>query len=173
MEFDVICYFLGGHGTGWSEMARYSFKVPPGWDETPVSIADGRSAELDLRFAQIAPSDGPSLFVLVAPILRFRDVGVNADVRIDFLGPPDQIIAGFAPEIFGNPLNEDDVIATQVVKKDGVPYYMWEVKPHYLVAATAVGNRLFLLVISANSRQWRKTEDQLRVIQQSFYVPAE
>ena len=140
-------------------MARYSFKVPPGWDETPVSIADGRSAELDLRFAQIAPSDGPSLFVLV--------------VRIDFLGPPDQIIAGFAPEIFGNPLNEDDVIATQVVKKDGVPYYMWEVKPHYLVAATAVGNRLFLLVISANSRQWRKTEDQLRVIQQSFYVPAE
>jgi hypothetical protein len=30
----------GGHGVGWSEMPRYSFKVPPGWEETPVSIAD-------------------------------------------------------------------------------------------------------------------------------------
>ena len=25
---------------GWTEIPRYSFKVPPGWGETPVSIAD-------------------------------------------------------------------------------------------------------------------------------------
>lgn len=30
----------GGHGVGWSEMPRYTFKVRPGWEETPVSIAD-------------------------------------------------------------------------------------------------------------------------------------
>jgi hypothetical protein len=30
----------GGHGVGWSEVPRYSFKVPEGWQETPVSIAD-------------------------------------------------------------------------------------------------------------------------------------
>lgn len=30
----------GGHGVGWSEIPRYSFKVPEGWQETPVSIAD-------------------------------------------------------------------------------------------------------------------------------------
>jgi len=30
----------GGHGVGWSEVPRYSFRVPPGWEETPVSIAD-------------------------------------------------------------------------------------------------------------------------------------
>lgn len=30
----------GGHGVGWSEVPRYSFKVPGGWEETPVSIAD-------------------------------------------------------------------------------------------------------------------------------------
>jgi len=30
----------GGHGVGWSEIPRYSFKVPPGWQESPVSIAD-------------------------------------------------------------------------------------------------------------------------------------
>lgn len=27
-------------GVGWSEMPRYSFRVPAGWEETPVSIAD-------------------------------------------------------------------------------------------------------------------------------------
>lgn len=151
-------------------MARYSFKLPPLWEETPVSIADGRSAELDARFAS---SEGPSLFILVAPVLRFKEIGNNADVRIDFLGTPEQIISGFAPEIFGTPLNEGDVLATEVVKKDGVPYYQWEVKPHNLVTATAVGNRLFLMVITANSRQWRKAESQLRVIQQSFFVPAD
>lgn len=30
----------GGHGVGWSEIPRYSFKVPDGWTEVPVSIAD-------------------------------------------------------------------------------------------------------------------------------------
>lgn len=30
----------GGHGVGWSEIPRYKFKVPAGWEETPVSIAD-------------------------------------------------------------------------------------------------------------------------------------
>ena len=30
----------GGHGVGWSEIPRYTFKVPPGWQESPVSIAD-------------------------------------------------------------------------------------------------------------------------------------
>lgn len=30
----------GGHGVGWTEIPRYSFKVPAGWREVPVSIAD-------------------------------------------------------------------------------------------------------------------------------------
>lgn len=30
----------GGHGVGWSEVPRYEFKIPAGWEETPVSIAD-------------------------------------------------------------------------------------------------------------------------------------
>ena len=30
----------GGHGVGWSEIPKYTFKVPQGWQETPVSIAD-------------------------------------------------------------------------------------------------------------------------------------
>lgn len=46
------------------------------------------------------------------------------------------------------------------------------VKPHNLVAATARGNRVFILAVRAsNSRSWKKYEPQLRVIQESFLVP--
>jgi hypothetical protein len=78
----------------------------------------------------------------------------------------------FAPELFGAPLTgDDDVISTQVEQKGGLTYYRWEVKPHHLVAATAVGNRVFILATTSNSRQWRKAADDLRVIQKSFSVP--
>lgn len=47
-----------------------------------------------------------------------------------------------------------------------------ELKPHNLVAATAVGNRVFIISVSAkNSRTWQKNKDQLRLIQESFFVP--
>lgn len=45
-----------------------------------------------------------------------------------------------------------------------------ELKPHHLVAATAFRNRMFLIAMSANGRQWRKAADKLRFIQQSFRV---
>ena len=61
----------------------------------------------------------------MAPILRFLDVGFNADVHIDDIGPPQKVIEGFAPELFGSPLEEDDVLMTEVVEKDGIPYYTW------------------------------------------------
>lgn len=39
----------GGHGVGWSEIPRYSFKVPDGWEEVPVSIADLGGTEVGLN----------------------------------------------------------------------------------------------------------------------------
>ncbi|KAF8064524.1 PPD4 [Scenedesmus sp. PABB004] len=160
----------GGHGVGWSEMPRYSFKVPEGWEETPVSIADLGGTEIDLRFAR--PDQG-NLQVVVAPVLRFADVGFNADVRIDQLNQPDAIISGFAPELFGRPLNEGDVLEQRETVKGGVKYYEWEVKPHNLVSATAVGNRVFIISIAAkSSRVWARAADTLRAMQASFFVPA-
>lgn len=131
----------GGHGVGWSEIPRYQFKIPSGWEETAVSIADLGGTEIDLRCmpATIPPHnatpgqhparmllpqppqhasvkvnfhvhrftspDQGSLAVVVAPVLRFADVGFNADVHIEELGPPDKLISGFAPELFGSPLS--------------------------------------------------------------------
>jgi hypothetical protein len=53
-----------------------------------VSIADLGGTEIDLRFG------GPEgqLQVVVAPVLRFADIGFNADVRIEQLGDPDKIM---------------------------------------------------------------------------------
>lgn len=78
--------------------------------------------QIDLRFANAAEGN---LMVVVAPVLRFLDVGFNANVRIDQLGPPDKIIAGFAPELFGHPLDEEDVLAQHVAEKGGLQYYEW------------------------------------------------
>lgn len=48
-----------------------------------------------------------------------------SDVRIDQLNKPENIIAGFAPELFGKPLDDEDVLRQEVLKKNDVTYYEW------------------------------------------------
>ncbi|DBA75452.1 TPA: hypothetical protein ACH3X1_010709 [Trebouxia sp. C0004] len=91
----------GGHGVGWSELPRYAFKIPSGWSETAVSIADLGGTEIDLRYTN--PEEG-GLEVVVAPVMRFKDIEFNANVKIEEIAPPERIISGFALEIFGAPL---------------------------------------------------------------------
>ena len=59
---------------------------------------------LSLWGCRFTSPDQGSLAVVVAPVLRFLDVGFNADVHIEELGPPEKLISGFAPELFGSPL---------------------------------------------------------------------
>mmetsp|Transcript_6542 Transcript_6542/g.17527 ORF Transcript_6542/g.17527 Transcript_6542/m.17527 type:complete len:290 (+) Transcript_6542:131-1000(+) len=158
----------GGHGVGWSEIPRYSFKVPAGWDETPVSIADLGGTEVDLRYSS---KEEGSLQVVVAPVLRFIDVGYNANVKIGEIGSPEKIIKGFAPELYKEPLEDDAVLEQSVEQHDGLDYYYWRLKPYKLVAATAVKNRVFIISIISSNLKWRKHEQDLRTIQKSFRVP--
>jgi hypothetical protein len=44
------------------------------------------------------------------------------------------------------------------------------VRPHFLVAATATRNRVFILSLAANARQWKKHSDDLFKIQKTFSV---
>mmetsp|Transcript_15644 Transcript_15644/g.21626 ORF Transcript_15644/g.21626 Transcript_15644/m.21626 type:complete len:280 (-) Transcript_15644:202-1041(-) len=158
----------GGHGVGWSEIPKYSFNVPEGWGEVPVSIADLGGSEVDLRFSSQAEGD---LAVVVAPVLRFYDVGYNASVIIEELGTPEQIIKAFAPEIIGQTVEEDDIVSMTTKKDDqGLTYYLYDLKPHFLIAATAFKNRLFIMTVRASSLQWRKAKNLLPEIQSSFKV---
>mmetsp|Transcript_4594 Transcript_4594/g.8682 ORF Transcript_4594/g.8682 Transcript_4594/m.8682 type:complete len:271 (-) Transcript_4594:213-1025(-) len=159
----------GGHGVGWSEIPKYSFTVGESWEEVPTSIADLGGSEVDLRFSCRPEGD---LAVVVAPVLRFYDVGYNASVTIDELGTPEAIVKAFAPEVLGGPIEDDDItrMETRTDPESGLLYYVYDVKPHFLLCATAFKNRLFIMTIRASSVQWRKAKDKLLVTRDSFRV---
>ncbi|KAJ6819980.1 psbP domain-containing protein 4, chloroplastic [Iris pallida] len=156
----------GGHGVGWSPIIPYTFKVPGGWEEVPVSIADLGGTEIDLRFAN--PQEG-RLFVIVAPVLRFSDaIGDNA--KIEQIGTPEKVINAFGPEVTGENV-EGKVLRTQVADYLGRKYYQYELEPpHVLITATAAGNRLYLLGVTANGLQWKRHYKDLKQIAESFRV---
>jgi hypothetical protein len=157
----------GGHGTGWSEIDPYTFLVPESWDEIPVSIADLGGTEVDLRFKDKKEGD---LAVVVAPVLRFADIGFNANVKIEDLGDPDKMIKGFGPEILGQ--NVDDLLeGSSTRSKGGRTYYDYELKGHVLVSMTAQKNRVYIMTVRPrDSNQWRRHEAQFRTITSSFDV---
>uniref|UniRef100_A0A1D1XTZ1 PsbP domain-containing protein 4, chloroplastic n=1 Tax=Anthurium amnicola TaxID=1678845 RepID=A0A1D1XTZ1_9ARAE len=155
----------GGHGVGWSPITPYTFKVPKGWEEVPVSIADLGGTEIDLRFAS---SQEGRLFVIVAPVLRFADLG--DDVTMENIGPPEKVINAFGPEVIGENV-EGKVLSMEVADHSGRTYYQYELEPpHALITATAAGNRLYLFNITANGLQWKKHYKDLKQIADSFRV---
>lgn len=106
------------------EQWLYAFLQGPGWEEIPVSIADLGGTEIDLRCVAVEsfpPAEAPcrsrwphfangrfrntdmgDVAVVVAPVLRIRDdFGFGANVSIENVGTPEQIISGFGLEIFG------------------------------------------------------------------------
>ncbi|GFH32318.1 PsbP domain-containing protein, partial [Haematococcus lacustris] len=53
------------------EAMAYAFKVPGGWGEVPVSIADLGGTEIDLRYSSREQGE---VTVVVAPVMRFADI---------------------------------------------------------------------------------------------------
>ncbi|KAK1406873.1 hypothetical protein QVD17_38481 [Tagetes erecta] len=156
----------GGHGVGWSPIIPYVFSVPDGWEETPVSIADLGGTEIDLRFSNA--SEG-RIAVVVAPVLRFADY-LEDDARIEQIGPPEKVINAFGPEVIGENV-EGKVVSSQVKEYSGRKYYQFELEPpHCLITATAAGNRLYLFSVLANGLQWKRHNQDLKKIADSFRV---
>ncbi|PAN16317.1 hypothetical protein GQ55_3G051300 [Panicum hallii var. hallii] len=155
----------GGHGVGWSPIIPYSFKVPDGWDEVPVSIADLGGTEIDLRFAN--PKEG-RLFVIVAPVRRFADD--LDDATIEKIGSPEKVIGAFGPEVIGENV-EGKVLSSATEEHSGRTYYQFELEPpHVFITATAAGNRLYLFSVTANGLQWKRHYKDLKQIAESFRV---
>lgn len=155
----------GGHGVGWSPITPYTFKVPQGWDEVPVSIADLGGTEIDLRFAN---SQEGRLFVIVAPVLRFADLG--DDAKIEQIGTPEKVINAFGPEVIGENV-EGKVLSMEKIDHAGRTYYQFELEPpHVYITATAAGNRLYLFAVTASGLQWKRHSKDLKQISDSFRV---
>ena len=58
--------------------------------------------------------------------------------------------SGFAPELFGRPLDDGDVFEQRVVDKQGIPYYEWwgllpEAKPALLTGVVRLAALAHLL----------------------------
>lgn len=156
----------GGHGVGWSPIIPYSFAVPNGWEEVPVSIADLGGTEIDLRYSN---SKEGSLFVIVAPVLRFAD-NLGDDATIEKIGTPEKVISAFGPEVIGENV-EGKVISSNVIEHSGRTYYQFELEPpHVLITATAAGNRLYLFNVTANGLKWKRHYQDLKRISESFRV---
>ncbi|GAV76650.1 PsbP domain-containing protein [Cephalotus follicularis] len=156
----------GGHGVGWSPIIPYVFSVPQDWKEVPVSIADLGGTEIDLRFG--SPKEG-SLFVIVAPVLRFAD-NLGDDATIEKIGPPEKVINAFGPEVIGENV-EGKVLNMKVTEYSGRKYYQFELEPpHALITATAAGNRLYLFNVTGSGLQWKRHYKELKRIADSFRV---
>ena len=77
-------------------------------------------------------------------------LGDNA--TIEAIGSPEIVIDAFGPEIIGQNV-EGKVKDTDVKEYGGRKYYQFELDgPHVLISATAAGNRLYLMSVSANGK---------------------
>ena len=169
------CCEGGGHGVGWSEFPPYQFLVPPGWEEQPVSIADPAGTELDLKFASKAKKGGGEAAVLIEPVLRFMDVGFNANVVVTDVGPPQKLVDGFGPELIGGPVEEFQLAQMDIVTLDnGLPAYRYEIlpafngDPHCFVTITATRNRVYILNVKTPEPLLQFREPMLRKMAESF-----
>lgn len=61
------------------------------------------------------------------------------------IGPPKQVIQGFGPELIGKPVDDEDILDTQVGKVDGLTVYYC--KSHFLRNLLTVRNLLPLNIL--------------------------
>lgn len=51
--------------------------------------------------------------------MRFADIPFNADVRVQDLGDPLKLLRGFAPELFGQPLEDGQIVSVNTTEVTG------------------------------------------------------
>jgi hypothetical protein len=159
----------GGHGIGWTEITPYSLKLREGWEEVAVSIADPGGTEIDTRFKN--ESEG-EVKIILAPVLRFANVEEGENPTIEELVPITNLILGFAPEVLGQPVNEEQIKSMEKDTRNGLTHYNYEIsnEAHWLISATVWKKRVYLCAIKASGRQWRTAQQKLRDTASSFTV---
>ncbi|CEG01028.1 Mog1/PsbP, alpha/beta/alpha sandwich [Ostreococcus tauri] len=157
----------GGHGVGWSEITPYSFRAIESWREAPVSIADPAGTEIDAKF--VSESDGV-LKIILAPIARFSNKVETDVIDLKELVSLENFIKGFAPELVGRPVQEDEIVSSSEFDMNGITYYNYELADHSLVSATARNKRVYICLVTCNSLQWRKSKDRNLALLHSFAV---
>lgn len=153
-----------------SALRPYTLQVPEGWSEDVVSLNDGKLYGVDLRFGSAQEGQ---LAVSVLPYAN-RDSITEAGEPEAALETFIELVGAFwAQNGFGDVGRANSVVNTgeKLVKK-GSTYYIYELKsPHSLIAACATDGQLYILNVSANRVQWKKSEELLRNVLATFDVP--
>lgn len=155
----------------------YRFALPSSWRENQVAnIQSGnycqpRCAEPWTEVIFTDPAEG-KVQVIVSPLVRLTNA---SNPPLEEVGTPEGLLNSLGSYITGTYLDEEDVRKTDKKSFDGRTYYQYEayapygsLGPHTLSSVTVKGELLLLFTISANDKQWGKSEKKLRQMLDTF-----
>lgn len=160
-------------------VSPYTFLVPPTWSQLRIAnILSGNYCQpkcaepwIEVKFED--PKQG-TLQVVASPMVRLTN---KPNQTIEEIGPPEKIIAALGPFVTGDSFDPEEVVATSVRQDGGQTYYDYVLETpyarsgtHNLAAATAKGNTVLLMVVSASDAQWASSQDTLKKLVESFSV---
>ncbi|KAL0039546.1 hypothetical protein WJX77_001545 [Trebouxia sp. C0004] len=157
----------------------YSFEVPSNYRE--VGVANIQSGNFCMPncaepWTEVVFADDKEgkIQLLVAPLQKLTP---KANATIKDVGTIESLVQSFGPYITGTNLEDEDVLAKNVMDINGRTYYEYESYApygtngsHQLSRATTKGKCAFLFVTSASDKQWPKGEKHLRQALESFRV---
>ncbi|KAA6424055.1 MAG: psbP domain-containing chloroplastic-like [Trebouxia sp. A1-2] len=152
----------------------YSFEVPSNYRE--VGVANIQSGNFCMPncaepWTEVVFADDKEgkIQLLVAPLQKLTP---KANATIKDIGTIESLV-----QSFGTNLEDEDVLAKNVMDINGRTYYEYESYApygtngsHQLSRATTKGKCAFLFVSSASDKQWPKGEKHLRQALESFRV---
>lgn len=153
-----------------SATQNYSFLYPEDWSQDIVSLNDGKLYGVDLRMSSKTQGQ------LAVSVLPYASRETIEELPIDdAINTFIELVGAFWDDNgFGDTNRAADIRSAEVRRKDGQVYYMYELDaPHSFVAANCTDGQLYLMNVSATARQWKKSEETLRLIIESFSVPRE
>eukprot|EP00850_Spirogloea_muscicola_P011881 SM000075S21970 [mRNA] locus=s75:370785:372328:- [translate_table: standard] len=160
-------------------VSPYTFYLPPTWKEARIAnIMSGNYCQpkcaepwTEVKFED--PSQG-MLQVIASPMVRLTN---KPNSTIEEIGDPEKIISALGPFVTGDSYDSEEVVETKIRQNNGQTYYTYALETpyarsgaHNLAAATAKGNVVLLLVVSASDSQWSANKAMLRKLVESFSV---
>jgi len=166
-------------------IGKYKFAMPGTWiRRTVANILSGNYCQprcdepwTEVLFQGPKGTKGGSLQVIVSPLNKLSRSSLAPGESIDKVGTMDGIIFSLGPNITGNTIEEEEVASKEAKKIDGVTYYWYELDTPYaktgqrqVASIAAKDNAVFVMAVSATSKQWQENQDDLRKIVQSFRI---
>ncbi|XVF73641.1 hypothetical protein PTKIN_Ptkin12aG0218500 [Pterospermum kingtungense] len=152
----------GGYGGNSDKKAsaEYVYDVPEGWKERLVSKVEKGTNGTDSEFYNPKKRQEKEYLTFLA---GFRQL-VPKDVVLNNLALSDvelqDLIAG-----------ADSLVSEEKKDENGQVYYVYEIDgigKHSLISVTCAKNKLYAHFVNAPAPEWKRDEDTLRHIHQSF-----